>query len=377
MTRDPIRRRYGFGAARLAVGLPPQSERLSERARTKIALERRLTVVPVATLVAIAWLLSSASTPPRLEALETRILVDAWTNPTAAVVPVAVAVADLPQPEPEARAANPDDERLAPPEVRHDARTRTDAIRLAQNADPRTSSTGRSQSSQNAMGSSPARDTNADSRSTPARREFDVQKLATRGASWTPGTERFDGSSAAPDPTHDTRPPIGERRRGSSEKSALAERLTEATSTGARSRRDALDALERDADAARGRASGGPLASAGGLRPAVSAARAGPALLDTGSSGGELGGWQEVPLEALPDCDPPGRQDLLKKRILLAVPGRRECVHASGNFRFVETRNLGAFLMWSRPNPAALAGQPRDRDACDVLERALACLGVP
>ena len=82
-----------------------------------------------------------------------------------------------------------------------------------------------------------------------------------------------------------------------------------------------------------------------------------------------------MPLDALPDCSPPGRQDLLKKRILLAAPFQRECSHPGGSFRFVETRSLGAFLMWSRPNPDARAGQPKDRDACDVLERALECIG--
>jgi hypothetical protein len=109
----------------------------------------------------------------------------------------------------------------------------------------------------------------------------------------------------------------------------------------------------------------------------VSAARDVAPLLSGSSSGTALDGWQEVPLDELPDCSPPGRQDLLKKRILLAASVKRECSHASGSYRFVEARSLGAFLMWSRPSPERGAGQPRDRDACDVLQRALACLGDP
>ena len=85
-------------------------------------------------------------------------------------------------------------------------------------------------------------------------------------------------------------------------------------------------------------------------------------------------GWQEVPLDELPDCTPPGRQDLLKKRILLAAPSERACSNRDGSYRFLETRNLGAFLMWSRANPDRPANRKTIRDACDVLEQALRCL---
>jgi hypothetical protein len=84
--------------------------------------------------------------------------------------------------------------------------------------------------------------------------------------------------------------------------------------------------------------------------------------------------WHEVPLDDLPDCTPPGRQDMLKKRILFAAPFERECSHQDGSYRFIETRNLGAFLMWSRPNPNRSIRQPRHSNVCDVLESALRCL---
>ena len=86
------------------------------------------------------------------------------------------------------------------------------------------------------------------------------------------------------------------------------------------------------------------------------------------------GGWQQVPLDALPDCSPAGRQDELKRRILRAAPYGQTCTDRNGSFRFVETSNLGAFLMWSRTNPEAFSRLGRDRDACVVLERALRCL---
>ena len=85
-------------------------------------------------------------------------------------------------------------------------------------------------------------------------------------------------------------------------------------------------------------------------------------------------GWHEVPLDALPDCSPPGRQDALKRRILVAAESTPTCQNTAGSYRFLETRNLNAFLMWSRTNPDGqqTAGSPRD--VCEVLSRALDCL---
>lgn len=116
-----------------------------------------------------------------------------------------------------------------------------------------------------------------------------------------------------------------------------------------------------------------PEASAPTPRPPVSAPAHEPGLADSIRS--ELERWDEVPLDDLPDCTPSGRQDALKQQILRAVPFNRECSHPEGRYRFVQTRNLNAFLMWSRPNPDAPLRRDGDRDACDVLERALRCLG--
>ncbi len=117
-----------------------------------------------------------------------------------------------------------------------------------------------------------------------------------------------------------------------------------------------------------------PEAPAKTPRPPVSAPAHDAGLADSIHSGLER--WDEVPLDDLPDCTPSGRQDALKQRILRIVPSfNRECSHPEGRYRFVQTRNLNAFLMWSRPNPDAPALLTRDRNACDVLERALRCLG--
>jgi len=116
-----------------------------------------------------------------------------------------------------------------------------------------------------------------------------------------------------------------------------------------------------------------PEALASTPRPPVSAPAHDPGLADSIRS--ELERWDEVPLDDLPDCTPGGRQDALKQQILRAVSFQRECSHPEGRYRFVQTRNLNAFLMWSHPNPNAPTRRDRDRDACDVLERALRCLG--
>jgi len=85
-------------------------------------------------------------------------------------------------------------------------------------------------------------------------------------------------------------------------------------------------------------------------------------------------GWFSVPLDALPDCRPAGRQDALKRRILRIAADRPQCAHAEGAYRFLETRNLNAFLMWSRSGNESPSPTSEPRDACVVLERALRCL---
>ena len=127
-----------------------------------------------------------------------------------------------------------------------------------------------------------------------------------------------------------------------------------------------------------GQGAGSPPAK-GAARPHVAAAAAiavGRDVRDRVRQQARRDGWYEVPLEELPACSPPERQDQLKKRILLATAARRarECSHPDGKYRFLETRNLNAFLMWSRTNPESASSQRPARDVCDVLERALVCL---
>ncbi|MBY0400379.1 hypothetical protein K2X89_08800, partial [Myxococcota bacterium] len=109
MTRDPIRRRFGKGAARLRVGLPPEAEPLSAVARTPIRLERRLTVVPFVTAVLIAWLLVTSpgektfEVRPEPEAIQ--VVLEAWPVPRPP---------ELAKPEPEAPKLEPTRRRPVP-----------------------------------------------------------------------------------------------------------------------------------------------------------------------------------------------------------------------------------------------------------------------
>ncbi|MEZ4334539.1 MAG: hypothetical protein R3F35_22520 [Myxococcota bacterium] len=380
MTRDPIRRRFGRGAAKLRIGLPPGAERLAELARTKVRLERRLTIVPFLTAVAVIWLL--ATSPPirvpeaQPKPSELELVLQSW--------PV------RPAPMP-----------IAPP---------TDRPRVADAAHPRSPAV--RSAAHTATAPSAAATPIAPAEPTPPKSAppFDPSSLATRGAAWTEPEVLASSAAAAAMPTfasarapsarpsdlapiasnetlalaraarageHGQATPIvaatprAERPGSGAGPAGPSRALVEATAEGARARQAALAAIEAGDDAKGSR----PVER----RPAVSAPRT-PTLALEGEAassgrGTAIAGWEEVPLDALPDCDPPGRQDLLKKRILLAAAVQRECSHPSGSYRFVETRSLGAFLMWSRPDPHAGAGKPRDRDACDVLERALACLG--
>lgn len=385
MTRDPIRRRFGKGAGRLRVGLPAEAERLSALSRIPIAYERRLTIVPFVTALLIAWLLG---TSPIL-------------SPPLAPNPEETIQFVLETP-------------IAPPEI---APTKTPELARRRGAPRRSPAMRPPESLATRRPATHPPGTVRAAAQAPVPSPFDASILATRAPSFStaeilPSAAR---SGTAPAPRPDPRlarssapgampaglattahapvaatdfssssaaaaiagPALARRPGTQGAASGPSARLVAAAHVGDHARGDRLAALERDALGARNRATGG---AAVARRPGVSARGASNPLRTlaaspaNGSSGPALDGWQEVPLDELPDCSPAGRQDLLKKRILLAVPFQQECSHQGGSYRFVETRNLGAFLMWSRPNPGRMAGQPRDRDACDVLERALACL---
>jgi len=384
MTRDPIRRRFGHGAGRLPLGLPPGSERLSEGARRPVQHERRLTLVLPLVAAVVGASVVSALQPARKP-----------MPPAAGVIQIVLDEAardPLPVPLPEPALPVPAPATQTPRTARPAPAT------LARRAPP-----------------SPAVPIAAERMPAPVA-DFDPSALATRGPAWSdeailPAPHAAGGAgprlpkSAPLAPARAARAmPAGladaghapaaipasdaiasgprglaaatGRRPGAATEGARGDAgfVADGSGSGDRERSDFLAALARaEGDSARGSNGAAPASR----RPIVSAAPAAPTALASGSDPNGVDGWQEVPLDALPDCDPPGRQDLLKKRILLAASFERECTHRGGSFRFVETRNLGAFLMWSRPIPAGSAGQPRDRDACDVLERALACLGDP
>jgi len=403
MTGDPIRRRFGHGAARLPIGLPAGVERLSRLAQRSVPVERRLMIVPFVCVIVLVWLIAAGPiAPPVAPTAPLQVALESWPVPEATARPQAsrptpppAATREIARREPTARPTatpTPTPPHVAPRPELALARP-TETLAPATRFDPAQLTTRGARDARGDVLSGDAR------MPAPARAALD---LAAATASASPGELPAAVAHAARATTGRAGSPSdfpadfrtlptsagaaranGARPRAGGGDAAAATRVAAGSGRGDHERRDFLAGLGRDA--ADGAATGRPTAE---RRPEVSAARSGSGAFGADSarpfaSGGgagtrgDVGGWQEVPLDELPDCDPPGRQDLLKKRILLAASVQRECSHPSGSYRFVETRSLGAFLMWSRPNPAARAGQPRDRDACDVLERALACLGDP
>ena len=76
-----------------------------------------------------------------------------------------------------------------------------------------------------------------------------------------------------------------------------------------------------------------------------------------------------VPLASLAACVSDGEEDALKRRLLAAVTTQRECVSRAGTYRFVETKNLNAFLM-----TIERAAGRAEADRCVELEYALDCV---
>jgi hypothetical protein len=387
MTRDPIRRRFGKGAARLRVGLPAEAERLSALSRVPIRYERRLTIVPLATAVLIAWLLGTSPllrpglAPDPDDAIQ--VVLETPIAPLEIeppVIPEREIRRETPRPAPSPRPSPSlaDRRPVTPPSgalrpsAREPAPAPFDPNALATRAPSFPTAEILPSADQAGTAAAPLPDPRRVRSGAP-----DAMPAAIASAARAPVAA--SDLSAAPGASPALAGPALSRRPGrDGHATGPSSGLVAAAHAGDRDRGERLAALERDALAARNRAAG---SASEARRPEVSA-RATPDPLRAlaanaagSSSGTALDGWQEVPLDELPDCTPAGRQDLLKKRILLAVPFQQECSHQGGSYRFVETRNLGAFLMWSRPNPGQRAGQPRDRDACDVLERALTCLG--
>jgi hypothetical protein len=76
-----------------------------------------------------------------------------------------------------------------------------------------------------------------------------------------------------------------------------------------------------------------------------------------------------VPLSSLAACLTDVEEDALKLDVMAVRGGRAECSSAAGRYRFVETKNLNAFLLWVERAPAR-----READRCVELRLALECL---
>ncbi|MBY0399929.1 hypothetical protein K2X89_06510, partial [Myxococcota bacterium] len=80
-------------------------------------------------------------------------------------------------------------------------------------------------------------------------------------------------------------------------------------------------------------------------------------------------GLSGVPLGELSACVTDREEDRLKQAVVAAVKAQSECVSSKGTYRFVETKNLNAFLMWIDRAPTR-----RVEDRCAELRYALECL---
>jgi hypothetical protein len=81
--------------------------------------------------------------------------------------------------------------------------------------------------------------------------------------------------------------------------------------------------------------------------------------------------FQGVPLGSLAACVSDREEDGLKLEVMKAAGARTSCSSRAGNYRFVETKNLNAFLMWIERNPSRKAA-----DRCIELRLALECLAA-
>jgi hypothetical protein len=92
--------------------------------------------------------------------------------------------------------------------------------------------------------------------------------------------------------------------------------------------------------------------------PAAAGARA--------TTGAKLGG---VPLGSLASCVSDREEDGLKRELIAAVTTQKECISRAGTYRFVETKNLNAFLIWIDRAPSRA-----EADRCVELRLALECV---
>lgn len=367
MIVDPIQRRFGYGVKRLAISRPAGGSHLSTLARTATRHEEAFAAMPTLLCVGTALMLALTIQLDSIDSQPLASLKDDTTSPLQIQLWSPIA----PAPPEEIQLS------IAIPPTRGTSVSQTDPVREIDSPSPQP----------------------------PTRREldFDASSVAMQGlTSPAPDTDLSARSVASPRPSS----PASNHRTKPADLLASAFRAPQATAIDIpeepstayprSSRRPGVVAGPEDSPSMDNLSASdngrefllahsefeakGSTAPSPSRIPAVSAAGIASAnamdqvVWDDLNRAAYRADWREVPLDELPNCSPPGRQDLLKKRILLAAPFERECSHQDGSYRFVETRNLGAFLMWSRPNPDRPAGQPRAMNVCDVLEHALRCL---
>lgn len=375
MRRPLVHRRFGRGAHRLAIGRPPGSPALDRLAESGGGAARIAPLAPVALAALLALGLDEerdrpTTTPPADTRDEpTRIAWVEWPDPIAPnrskAPPTANDVAPRPDPEPTHASAAPPpaslpDARATPLAEADEAPRPTIDVASLLTAAPRVGAT-------EGSAISPAAIRARAIAPVPGARRARPEDLAVlRGATPDDGVPSpMAATSAAPRDLGATRPDAAQ---GASDAPAAAREAMARVDV----RADFLAGLEPAGEATEGR-----LAPPTALPPVAAKtpdAEIARRVRDDVAREARAAGWHEVPLDDLPDCSPPGRQDRLKQQIMRAAESQQTCRHAAGAYRFVETRNLNAFLMWSRTHPDVDAGSSGVRDACEVLSRALECL---
>ncbi len=97
--------------------------------------------------------------------------------------------------------------------------------------------------------------------------------------------------------------------------------------------------------------------------------RATPPPGSESGSGAPRPGLSGVPLGELSACVTDREEDRLKGAVVAAAKTQGECVSSKGTYRFVETKNVNAFLMWIDRAPSRHV-----EDRCAELRYALECL---
>jgi len=103
--------------------------------------------------------------------------------------------------------------------------------------------------------------------------------------------------------------------------------------------------------------------------PAAPARVARTAARDESTSSAPSRSFQGVPLGSLAACVSDREEDSLKLSVMATAGARSSCSSRAGSYRFIETKNLNAFLMWIERSP-----QRKAADRCIELRLALECL---